>query len=78
MPRTEGFPQVHVTPETHAYIRSLEEASSRMDCVDPEDRDAVLEAYKHLSLVREALYQHVERMEARINTRSERSVVLRF
>lgn len=70
---------VRVTPETHGFIRALEEAAGVFDTLDPlEESEKVMTAYRNLSLAREALYEHIERLESKTARWSERSVVLRF
>lgn len=70
------FRLCYVTESTHAFVKALECA-----CVafgEARDPETWAQALTAISLAREALYQHCERLESGKAPKESRSVVLRF
>lgn len=69
------FSTVRVSSEIHGLIQALESTAVALgQAQEPAD---VSKAFSQLSLVREALYQRIERIEEKDRS-IERTIVLRF
>lgn len=66
------FRLTHVSLRAHDLIKALEKALLRFAMAEDQE-----EAWAHLSITREALYQYVESLEAKDHT-IDREVALRF
>lgn len=82
MSKTDEFPITRVTPRFHRLVKALEKAVLNFHKVSShEDADIHerTEAWSHICVARECLYQYAESLECRtVSIDRKRTIQLRF